>query len=436
MGGLIVAAPASGSGKTVVTLGLLRAFKRRGVLIAGAKAGPDYIDPAFHAAASGGSCFNLDCWAMRSETLAAAVAALEREAGLVICEGVMGLFDGAPDGTGATADLAALTSWPVVLVADVRGQGASAAALVQGFARHRGDVRIAGAVFNRVASRAHEEVLAAAMAHACPEIPVLGYLPRDPALALPERHLGLVPAGELGALDRLLDAAARIVEARLDLDALGALARPARAVTATNARAVPLRPLGQRTAVARDDAFAFCYEAVLAGWRAEGAEISFFSPLAGESPDDSCDSLYLPGGYPELHAGALAGSPALEGLRRLAARGAAIYGECGGYMVLGRGLEDAAGARHAMAGLLPLETSFAKRRLHLGYREATLARNGALGGAGARFRGHEFHYASVVSEGPGEALFRCRDASGRDAGPAGLAAGPVSGSFVHLVDRV
>jgi cobyrinic acid a,c-diamide synthase len=433
--GLIIAAPASGSGKTVATLGLLRALKRRGVAVAGAKAGPDYIDPAFHAAASGRPCFNLDPWAMRAQTIAAVIAETGRQAELVVCEGVMGLFDGAADGKGSTADLAALTAWPVVLVADVRGQGASAAALVQGFAKHRADVRVAAAVFNRAASAAHEKAIAAAMAATCPEIPVLGFVPRDPNLALPERHLGLVPARELAALDRFLDHAADVVETRLDLAALRSLARPARVADETNMPPMPLPPLGQRMAVARDDAFAFCYEAVMTGWRGAGAELSLFSPLAGEMPDSSSDAVYLPGGYPELHAGRLANSPALAELRRAAARGAAIYGECGGYMVLGRGLEDASGARHAMAGLLALETSFARRKLHLGYREATLTGDSPLGDRGARYRGHEFHYATVASEGPGEPLFRCRDASGAEAGAAGLKAGRVMGSFIHLVDR-
>ena len=433
--GLVIAAPASGSGKTVFTLAALRALSRRGVAVAGAKAGPDYIDPAFHAAASGRPCFNLDGWAMRPETIAAIVAAVGKEAELVLCEGVMGLFDGAAGGAGSTADLAALTGWPVVLVVDVRAQGSSVAALIQGFSRLRADLRVAGAVFNRVASRAHEASIAAAMARHCPDVEVLGFLPRDPAFALPERHLGLVQAREIAALDPVLERTAEIVVAHVDLDALTALASPSR-LPRTNGSISPLPPLGRRIAVARDDAFAFCYEAVLSGWRTAGAEISFFSPLAGESPDESGDAIYLPGGYPELHAGRLSAAPALAAIRRASGRGAAIYGECGGYMVLGDGIVDASGARHAMAGLLPLETSFAERKLHLGYREATMAGATPLGNAGARFRGHEFHYATILREGSGEALFRCRDSSGNETTPAGRRLGTVMGSFVHLVDRI
>ncbi len=431
--GVIIAAPASGSGKTVLTLGCLRALAGRasaGREVAGAKAGPDYIDPAFHAAACRKPCFNLDPWAMRIETIAALIA--DTKAEIILCEGVMGLFDG---GYGcSTADLAAMTGWPVVLVVDVRGQGASTAALIQGFARHRHDVAIAGVIFNRVASAPHEAAIREAMAQNCPEIPILGFVPRDQNLATPERHLGLVQAREIASLEAFLDHASAVVSSCVDLEKLLSLAMPAR-LNPGNADHSPMQTLGQRIAVARDDAFAFCYEATIAGWRQQGAEISFFSPLAGEYPDSSCDAIYLPGGYPELHAGKIARSPALPGLRAAAARGAAIYGECGGYMVLGSRLEDASGSRHEMAGLLPLETSFARRKLHLGYREIETAQDSPLGAAGARFRGHEFHYATTLSEGPGTPLFRCRDLSGAQIAPAGIITGRILGSFVHLVDR-
>ncbi|MBM3561000.1 MAG: cobyrinic acid a,c-diamide synthase, partial [Alphaproteobacteria bacterium] len=193
---------------------------------------------------------------------------------------------------------------------------------------------------------------------------------------------------------------------------------------------------GQRIAVARDIAFAFAYPALLDAWRRAGAEVLPFSPLEGEAPDTAADAVFLPGGYPELHAGRLAAAAGfLAGLRAAAGCGAVVYGECGGYMVLGRGLVDADGVRHEMAGLLALETSFAARRLSLGYRQARLMADGPLGRAGTAFRGHEFHYATVTAEGPGEALFALADAAGRQRGNAGLVAGRVAGSFVHLIDR-
>ncbi len=419
MSGLILAAPASGSGKTVVTLGLLHHLRRRGLRVAAAKAGPDYIDPGFHAAASGRPCLNLDPWAMRPGTLARLVGELERDSDLVVCEGVMGLFDGTgPDGeTGSTAELARLTGWPVVLVVDARRQGASVAALVAGFARHDPEVTLAGAVFNRIAGARHRAILEAALARRVPEVPCLGAVPHDPALALPERHLGLVPAGEQ-RFDPAPIAAA--VAAAVDADRLIGLARPSRLA---GGEACGVAPLGRLIAVARDDAFAFAYPALLADWRRAGAELAWFSPLADEAPDPRADAVFLPGGYPELHAGRLAAATNfLAGLRRH--RGT-VYGECGGYMVLGESLVDAAGAAHRMAGLLPLATSFAERRLQLGYREARLLADFPLGPAGARFRGHEFHYATILREGPGERLF--------DRG--GLRRGNVAGSFIHLIDR-
>jgi cobyrinic acid a,c-diamide synthase len=435
-GGIILAAPASGSGKTVVTLGLLRHLARIGHRVASAKAGPDYIDPSFHQAASGAPCVNLDPWAMRRATLEGLVDQLERCAEHVICEGVMGLFDGAgAAAAGSTADLAAQTGWPVVLVVDARGQGGSVAALVRGFATHRRDVPIAGVILNRISGPRHRAILEAALSAALPELKLFGAVPRDDSLALPERHLGLVPAGEHGALDTFLDAAADHVAAAIDVPVLLTAARPNSLVPSTE-RVQPLPPLGGRIAVARDSAFAFLYPAVLEGWLRGGAALSFFSPLADEPPDASATAIYLPGGYPELHAGTLAGNAGfLAGLREAAGRGATVYGECGGYMILGEALIDAAGVRHRMAGLLPVVTSFAERQLHLGYRALRLAGPTPLGSAGSAFRSHEFHYASIVSEGSAEALFAAQDAMGNPLGAAGLRAGTAMGSFMHLIDK-
>ena len=435
-GGLILGAPASGSGKTTLTLALLRHLRKSGRRIASAKAGPDYIDSAFHAAASATPCFNLDAWAMRRETIAALVAGLERQAELVLCEGAMGLFDGAGNaGLGSTGDLAALTGWPVVLVVDVSGQSGSAAALLRGFLSHRSDVPVKGVIFNRVGGPRHAAMLENSVRTALPDLPILGHVPRHPELALPERHLGLVQAAEHPDLDGFLDRAAERVAASIDLERLVGLARPSS--LAALPAAPPLPVLGRRIAVARDTAFAFIYPAMLGGWTSAGASLSFFSPLADEAPSAEADAVFLPGGYPELHARTIAGSRRfLAGLASAAERDVPIYGECGGYMVLGRGLVDAAGARHVMAGLLPLETSFAERRRQLGYREVRLAEAGPLGAAGACFRGHEFHYATVVEEGEGGPLFAAADADGAPLGGAGRRRGSVMGSFLHLVDRL
>ncbi len=438
--GLIIAAPASGSGKTVVTLALLRALADAGVSVASAKAGPDYIDPAFHRFASGRPCVNLDPWAMRPATLSHLVTDQLGGADLVLAEGVMGLFDGAnlpgrPD-TGSTADLAALTGWPVILVVDASRQAASVGALVAGFAGHRDDIDVVAVIFNRVASDAHAAVLRAAVAQTTPKIAVLGTIPRNAALSLPERHLGLVPAGEHGALEPFLETAASIADETIDLAALQALARPARLANNQAIPSPPLPPLGQRIAVAQDVAFGFAYSVVLDAWRETGAEILPFSPLADQAPAADADAVYLPGGFPELHAGKLAAATVfLDGLYTAAARGAVVFGECGGYMVLGESLTDGDGNAHRMAGLLPAASSFADPKLHLGYRVATLADESPLGEKGMAFRGHEFHYATVVREGPGRPLFEVKNAAGDDLGSCGRVNGTVSGSFIHLIDQ-
>jgi cobyrinic acid a,c-diamide synthase len=434
--GLIVAAPSTGSGKTVVTLGLLRAFADLGLRVAVAKIGPDYIDPAFLAAAARGPCTNLDTWAMRPATINARIAALG-QADLILCEGVMGLFDGAdvPSGqlNGSTAEIAALTGWPVVLVIDAARQGASAAALLRGFATHSADVKVIGAILNRLAGDSHRWMIEHACAEALPELPLLGWLPRDAALALPERHLGLVQARETEMLEARIDAIARVVAAHVDFESLNRIFKPAKMADAASP-GPPVPPLGQRIAVARDDAFAFIYAETLEGWRGAGAEISFFSPLADEAPARDADAVYLPGGYPELHAARLAAAKNfLDGLRARADAGAAILGECGGAMVLGETLEDGDGVTQAMAGLLPLGTSFQKRKLHLGYRHCVLARDTPLGKAGTAFRAHEFHYATVTKV-IGPSLFRVVDARGQSLGEMGQVRGRIMGSFIHLID--
>jgi cobyrinic acid a,c-diamide synthase len=428
--GLIIAAPASGSGKTTITVGLIAALRARGLDVAPAKAGPDFIDPGFHAAAAGRPSINLDPWAMRPTTLAAAVSGMTGD--LALCEAAMGLFDGIDaQGIASAADLAALLGWPVVLVIDASGQAASVAALVEGFKRHRADVHVVGVILNRAGSARHGALLEAALARV-EGIAALGTVLRDDSLIVPERHLGLVPAGEADPTAFVKAAQARVAAA-IDLDRLVALARPAR-LPPTQARdGVP--PPGQRIAVARDDAFVFAYPALLEAWHARGAALAFFAPLADESPAGDADAVFLPGGYPELHAGRLAAAATFMGGLRAAALRATIYGECGGYMVLGQGLVDATGARHAMAGLLPLETSFAARRLHLGYRSARLVADTALGPAGTIFRGHEFHYSQVLVEAGADALFEAADASGRTLGAMGLRRGSVMGSFIHVIDR-
>jgi cobyrinic acid a,c-diamide synthase len=375
---------------------------------------------------------------MDTATMRALLGAAARDADLVVGEGVMGLFDGARgaprDGLapGSTAEVAKRLGLPVVLVVDATGMGQSVAALVRGFASHDPRLPLSGVILNRVASAAHGGFLADAIAAACPELPVLGQMPRLADLAIPSRHLGLVQAAEIGDLDHRLDAAAEAIAQTVMLDRLAALAAPIADIENTIAH-LP-RPLGQRVAVARDEAFAFAYPAVIESWRAQGAELVPFSPLADEAPDDTADAVYLPGGYPELHAARLADAQHFrDGLVAAVQRNAFVFGECGGYMTLGRTLRDADGRVHRMTGLLPLACDFVQRKLHLGYRTARTLVPSPLGADGTTFAGHEFHYARVTDEDDGTPLFALTDAAGNNLGTGGRVHGRVMGSFIHLI---
>jgi cobyrinic acid a,c-diamide synthase len=415
--GIIISAPSSASGKTTITLGLLRALKRSGMDITSAKSGPDYIDPRFHAAASGSECVNLDAWAMSNDR----IRALAASPAPLIIEGAMGLFDGAPPhGKGATADLAQILGLPVVLVLDVASQAQSVAAVALGFSQLRPDVKIAGLILNKVGSPRHETMLRSALGAI--GIPVLGAVYRQTNLETPSRHLGLVQAQERDDLEQFLETAADIVEKSVDIKQLIALMVSAN----TNATQHPrFTPPAQSIAIARDRAFSFAYPHLLADWKAMGADISFFSPLNDEAPS-AADLVFLPGGYPELYAGQLAQASNFKtGLRNAAQ----VYGECGGYMTMGEGLIDAQGTRHEMLGLLNLETSFAKRKLHLGYRRLTP--NSLWSGT---LSGHEFHYATTLKS-QGDSLFTAKDAAGTELPTMGLINGRHSGSFAHIIDR-
>lgn len=428
--GILLAAPRSGSGKTVITVGLLRALKRQGVCVQSYKCGPDYIDTGYHRLASGRPAFNLDSWAMDAALLDG-LAGEAADASLIVAEGVMGLFDGAPargaSGNGSSGDIAATLGWPVILIIDVSGQSQSAAAIAHGFRMLRTDVRVAGVILNRVASARHEAMIRQAMEDVA--MPVLGAIPRSDALSIPERHLGLVQSGEQSEVEQTIDAIADLVEAHVDLAALRGAADALPGISAAHYRCPPP---GQRIALAQDAAFSFIYAHMLNGWRAAGAEILPFSPFADEAPDPQVDAIWLPGGYPELHAPQLANATLfLDGLRNHA-RDRPIHGECGGYMVLGQAIIDAQGQAHAMAGLLGLVSSFADRRLQLGYRQARLL--APMGGheASAELRGHEFHYSTIVDQ-PDEPLAHVVDAAGATVAATGSRRGRVTGSFFHLI---
>lgn len=423
--GLVIAAPRSGSGKTLVTLGLLAALRRRGVAVAPAKTGPDYIDPVFHAEAAGYASINLDPWAMSPGQIGALATRQASGASLLLAEGVMGLFDAAADGNGSTADLAEMLGLPVIFVVDADKQSQSIAALVSGFAHWRPGVHIAGIIVNRVASARHERMLAASLRATA--IPVLGFIPRHTDLVIPERHLGLTLPGEIATFAGFLDFAAQTIGDFVDLDALQRLAAPLSPQAATR---MALPPLGQHIAIARDAAFAFLYPHLLEGWREAGAELSFFSPLADEAPAATADAIFLPGGYPELHGSALAAATHFQrGLRAARDRDALIYGECGGFMVLGEALIDKDGTSHPMAGLLPMTTRMDRPKRILGYRR--LIHDSPLPWPPG-LNGHEFHYSSAKQSGP-PPLFEALDAEGVRQLPMGAVLGRVMGSYAHVI---
>lgn len=427
--GLMISAPSSGTGKTTVMLGLLRALAEDGLTVQPYKSGPDYIDPAFHLAAAKRPSFNLDTWAMDGGLLDAVTA---QSAGAEICvgEGSMGLYDGVAtrgqSGFGSSAETAKRMGWPVVLVVDVGGQAQSAAATALGFKNYDPELPFAGVILNRVASPRHERLTRLGMEKA--GIKVLGSLPRRGDLTLPERHLGLIQAVEHPDLEAAIADYAAFLRAHVDLEAIKSAALAGQAPAPAN---LP-KPPAQRIALARDAAFSFTYPHLLTGWRAAGAEILPFSPLADEAPAADADLVWLPGGYPELHGPALAAAETFRTGVRKHAETKPVHGECGGYMALGEALIDKQGNRHRMLGLLGLVTSYEKRKFHLGYRRAVLQAGMPGFDAGTALRGHEFHYSTILEE-PDAPLANVMDADGGPVPETGSIKGNVTGTFFHLI---
>ncbi|MAH87148.1 MAG: cobyrinic acid a,c-diamide synthase [Kiloniella sp.] len=456
--GLILAAPSSGSGKTSLTFGLLAALRAAGVAVQAFKTGPDYIDPVFHGIATDRLCPNLDPWAMRPETLHGIIDQWSADADLCLIEGVMGLFDGVGTGAGApgsnqvssrrgngsTAALAQQLDLPVVLIVDAKGQSQSVAALVQGFAGFDPEIRIAGVILNRVGSDRHSTLLSQALSTHIPEIPVLGAVPRLSWLEWPARHLGLTLPRDLPDMAAQAERLAQLVPSFIDLSTLQHVAGPLPgSIKAAKSSAQTGFPAGGRVAVARDDAFSFVYPhwsstgdkgapAISQQLRDDKGPIRTFSPLANEAIPDDTDFIFLPGGYPELHATQLAAADVfLASLRAHHARGTPIYGECGGYMVLGQAM-TVNGVRHAMAGLLPVVTHYQNGAIRrLGYRSIAAPEDFWLG---ARLRGHEFH-ASTAEELEPANLFTAWDSRDKNLGRQGHQKGNTLGSYLHIIDQ-
>ncbi len=431
--GLVIAGTHSGVGKTMVTLGLLAAWKRRGVVVQPFKVGPDFIDPGHPAQAAGRQSHNLDSWMLSREENRRIFWRYAATAELALVEGVMGLFDGfgGSSEAGSTAQMAKWLGLPVLLVVDVRAMARSVAALVKGVATFDPDLTLAGVVCNRVSGPSHLAHLQEALT-TLPGIRCFGGLPREEGIAMPERHLGLVTAADYPLDAAALGALADWVENHLNLEdlwqSLPEVSRPRQAEAAP-----PLLPR-IRLGVARDQAFCFYYPENLAWLEYFGAELVECSPLHDHGLPPGLSGLYLGGGYPELYAAGLAANESFkEDLRRQALAGLPIYAECGGLMYLCEALQDGSDNRYAMAGVLPLHVRMLPRLKSLGYREVVLLADTLLGPAGTTVRGHEFHYSEII--GDTAALRQVYQVAPRQGGAPrleGYSLGNVLASYLHL----
>ena len=425
---ILIGAPFSGSGKTLITLGLMRALSNLGIKIAPAKAGPDYIDVAYLSKASGKKAVNLDGFAFNNDELRGLANRQANNADLLLIEGVMGLFDGGFGAnkivSGSTADLAQKLNSSIVLIIDCSHMAQSIAAMTYGYKNFSAEINVAGVILNKVASIKHEKMLRDALVPVGVE--VLGAVYRNDELNIPNRHLGLTLPNEIDGTEILIEKAAKMVATSIDLEKFIALAMPLE----KQDYQPKLAPLGQHITIARDDAFVFIYQHQLMGWRKMGAKISFFSPLNNEKPDVSADAIFLPGGYPELHGEKIANADIFKvGMQEAQKRGALIYGECGGFMVLGERLIDQQGMSYEMSGLLPIVSSINQPKRVLGYRH--LSHNSPLPFA-KNLSGHEFHYSSC-SKTKLPTLFGAKDSSGQNLAAMGAVLGNVMGSYAHVI---
>lgn len=428
---IVIAGTASGVGKTTVAIGLARALRARGLRVVTFKCGPDYLDPTYHARATGVPCHNLDGWMMGRDAVRATFSRAAADADVAIIEGVMGVFDGvAPtSAAGSTAELARWLAAPVLLVVDAAGMARTIAAVVGGVAAFDPDLHVAGVVASRVGSRGHAELLDQALRPRR----LIGGLTVEPALTLPARHLGLVAADRAAVPEATFDGWGARVAAQLDLDAVLAIARAAPPLAAEVGDAGPRAAPRCRIGLAVDAAFHFYYEDNLRRLEAAGATLVPFSPLADATLPADVDGVYLGGGYPEVHAAALSANRTMTAaLRALAARGGPVYAECGGLMYLSEAIVTRDGGRHPMAGLLPGEAVMGERLAALGYVEVETQARSALGAAGVRFRGHQFRYSELRGVPDDvERIYKVRRRRDGATTPEGYRRGSVLGSYVH-----
>jgi cobyrinic acid a,c-diamide synthase len=439
--GFLISAPQSGSGKTTVSLAIMAALARRGLDVAPFKCGPDFIDPGYHRLVTGTPSINLDGWMCSEEFVRETFQARLTSLKIAVIEGAMGLFDGiGPSSSeGSSAQIAAITGAPVVLVVNANGMAASAAALVKGFAGFDPQVRLAGVIFNNVGTDFHAAILKEALAAHCPEIFCFGCIPRDELLVIPSRHLGLLTAEDNPLSEEFIMRLANMAESCLDLDRLVQLgfdsAQPAYSMRLiSNNRLVSGVEPPVRIAVARDHAFCFMYEDNLSLLRKAGAELVFFSPLRDATLPSSIQGIYLPGGYPELYSGQLAANTGMKGeIRAAVADDMPVYAECGGFIYLTEGLDASKNQPEAdLVGIFPVRARMLPQRKALGYRQVTLITDSVISSSGTNCRGHEFHYSEIHSM-PDE-IERCYRVSRQGAllGLEGYRVRNCLASYIHL----
>ncbi|WP_128103878.1 cobyrinate a,c-diamide synthase [Paenibacillus sp. DCT19] len=488
---LIIAGTGSGAGKTTVTLGLMKALDERGLRVQGFKCGPDYIDPTYHTAVTGRPSRNLDAWMTSPEYVRNTFVQAADGQDISIIEGVMGLYDGKDplSNTGSTAEIATVTQTPVILVVDVRSMARSAAAIVLGFQQLEPELNIAGVIVNRCGSSGHYQIVKKAIEQMC-DIPVVGWLKREEDMSIPERHLGLVPAIERGELDPLFQRAADALREGTDLDLLLKIAGAApplesrslvseleeQQLSDDEQRSEPKHPSEQERsqqnqqseqsqqdqkdqqeknehqehqerlsdqqqhaqarpviAVARDAAFNFYYPDNLELLEEAGAQLTYFSPIAGEGIPADADSIYLGGGFPEEFAEAIATNRLfLEGLREAACQHMPLFAECGGYMVLAESLTDRQGVTFNMAGIVPAHVQMQTKRAALGYREASAVQDSFLLEKGDTLRGHEFHYSTMTYHDTDTIPYAYETKGMRGLKPEGYNSGHILAGYTHV----
>lgn len=439
---IVVSALRGGSGKTILSIGIIAALKRRGRTVAPFKKGPDYIDAGWLSLAADRPCYNLDTFLIASDAICRSFFTHAVDGDVAVIEGNRGLYDGIDaEGTTSTAELAKLLNAPVVLCIDCTKSTRTMAAVVDGCRRFDGGVRLEGVILNRVAGARHRKILTDTIQSHC-GVPVLGAVPKLRSQNFPERHMGLVPTPEHAWAADSINAAADIVESHVDLDAIERIAhdvppdapRCDRLLKNSEPQGVPAPPENPpKIGVIRDSAFQFYYPENLAALTAAGAEVVFLSPLTHDRLPD-LDALYIGGGFPETHAGKLAQGEAFRrDLKAAAEDGMPIYGECGGLMYLGEALV-LDGTRYPMAGVLPLVFGFSRKPQGHGYTVVRVDGANPYFEPGARLRGHEFHYSKVLKWDGGEKdlVFSMERGAGLSGGRDGAVYKNVLATYTHI----